>query len=130
MKKLLVVSAVALGFVSTSVFAENFTENYQTSKHNIRIICDRGNCIYQSWNKPKQIGHGKPDLELRNGSFSDEVRCYAGASNFTRGNLTIVIGYGLEKTNRQCLENSLPPKNVYGDLDIYQQSQKKSLLVI
>ncbi len=64
MKKLLAVCLISLGLVSTSVFAEN----YQTSKHNININClNYSDCTYQSWNKPKQIGQGKPDLEILDG---------------------------------------------------------------
>ena len=64
MKKLLTVGLISLGLVSTSVFAET----YQTNKHNIRINClNYGDCTYQSWNKPRQIGQGKPDLEIEDG---------------------------------------------------------------
>ena len=70
MKKLLTVGLVSLGLLSGSVFAEN----YQTSKHNIQISkSGNGKYIYRVWNKPKQIGQGKPDMELTNGDFESGV---------------------------------------------------------
>lgn len=125
MKKPLIISLVSLGLVSGSVFAEN----YQTSKHNIRITCHSdNNCTYQSWNKPKQIGQGKPDLEIRNGNFQsvniNSGACSVGNYGFQKGNLVIIIGWGLNRSDKECFVKP-PPKNVNGELTVYINRKKK-----
>ena len=104
MKKLLTVGLISMGLVSTSVFAGSTkTWVYETSKHNIKItcrnvesyedsdvVCSSEDCTYQSWNKPKQIGQGKPDLEIRKGS-KDHSAHLGSTFDFTKGNKTISI---------------------------------------
>lgn len=97
-----------LAFSSQSQ-AETKTENLYTTKHtlyttkhNIAITCHDDedthgdyseNCTYQAWNKPKDIGEGKPDLEIKKGFFQ-MVRypsCHFWSFNFLKGDTEIDI---------------------------------------
>lgn len=75
-EKILTIGLVSLGLVSGNAFSGTYTWIYETSKHNIKITCSVGqedlrseNCTYQSWNKPKRVGQGKPDLQIKRGSW-------------------------------------------------------------
>lgn len=72
-----------------------------TSKHSIHITCNDNNghsdyaedCTYQAWNKPKGIGEGRPDFEIKGGSFQ-MVRypsCHFWSYNFLKGDTGIDI---------------------------------------
>ena len=95
--------AMMMGLLAFSAHtqAEPGTERLYTSKHNIYITCNdndhHGNyaedCTYQAWNKPKGIGEGKPDFEIRGGSFQ-MVRypsCHFWSYNFLKGDTEIDI---------------------------------------
>ncbi len=69
MKKLLSVPVLVAGMFVSTAMAASHCETYETEKHNIRVICsyDSDLCTYQSWNKPRKIGEGKPDLQITDG---------------------------------------------------------------
>ena len=132
MRKLLVLGLVSLGMVSASAFGgETYEERYETSKHNIRITCSsEENCLYQSWNKPKAIGQGKPDLEIRNGYFEPgagasrmALTCEEGNYIFTKGDTYIRVRTGLNRNERYCFLER-PPKDA-GDLTVYIDADKR-----
>ena len=136
MKKLLViVSIAALGMVSTSVFGgETYEERYETSRHNIRVICslDDGNCTYESWNKPKKIGQGTPDFEIGHGEYHDTLdalqkgsACEAGHFDFRKGSVFILMQTGLARYDRGCFPKPLPAE-VDGILTVYINNQEKA----
>ena len=142
MKKLLSIGLVALGLVSTGALAD--TVSFQTSKHNIQVICDGGNerhadhCIYRSWNKPKKVGQGRPDLEIKEGDFQAvdlyaTGYCVADNYVFRKGNLVITLGYDMKRADsgydekhfdRNCYPNP-PPKNANGELTVYINGKKR-----
>lgn len=137
MNKLLTIGFVSLGLASITAFAGTESALYQTSKHNIRITCSGDdvysyseNCTYQSWNKPKQVGQGKPDLEIHRGEFrkfntnATGVYCSGGMYGFDKGNLSIVIQWGLVTDNRKCFQKR-PPRNAGGDLTIFINGKQK-----
>ncbi len=142
MKKLLSIGLVALGLVSTGALAD--TVSFQTSKHNIQVICDGGNerhadhCIYRSWNKPKKVGQGRPDLEIKEGDFQAvdlyaTGYCVADNYVFRKGDLVITLGYDMKRADsgydekhfdRNCYPKP-PPKNANGELTVYINGKKR-----
>ncbi len=135
MKNLFTICLLSLGLVSGNALAEIETDLYQTSKHNIRITCSGGdywhseNCTYQSWNKPKQIGQGKPDFEIRKGEFrklntNAGIYCSGGMYSFDKGNVSIILEWGLVTENRECFPKR-PPRNAGGALTVYINGKQK-----
>lgn len=115
MKKILTVSALALGLVSTCAMAqENTGWSYkaETSKHNIRVSCPEPNstaCTYESWNKPKKVGQGTPDLTIQNGEHMLAANGNS-AYTFTTGNVTIELFDELRGNKDDSLDVSVNGK--------------------
>ncbi len=113
MKKILIASAIAMSFVSTSAMADSsWTSHYSTAKHNVRVTCPEtgsNHCTYESWNKPKKIGQGKADLFIRNGQHSLYTN---GNSSYTfnTGNVTIEIFDELRGDSDDSLDISVNGK--------------------
>ena len=129
MKKRFAVGLVSLGMLSTNVFGgETYDELYETSRHNIRITCtlDEDNCTYQSWNKPRQVGQGKPDFEIRDGEqygpVSDPDRaCDKGAFGYHFILKEVRIDFA---PFSGCREKG-QPHNAKGKMTIYIHGKQK-----
>ena len=142
MKNLFSVALFSLCAVSSRVLAD--TAHFETSKHHIQITCDEAgrhsdHCVYQSWNKPKKAGQGKPDLEITQGTFQSvdlytTGYCVADNYVFQKGNLTITLGYDMKRADngydakhvdRACFPKP-PPKDANGELRVYINGKQKS----
>ena len=94
MKGIVAAAALALGFASCAVAEDTgWQYTYSSLKHNIRVSCpDVGSvqCTYECWNKPRQVGQGKPDLALEDGRhilYPNGNSLY----RFTTGNVRIEV---------------------------------------
>ena len=94
MKKILAVSVVAFGVVCCASAGEaGWHYTYSSVKHNIRVSCPEvgsGECIYECWNRPRQVGQGKADLTLKGGRhilYPNGNSLY----RFTTGNVRIEV---------------------------------------
>ena len=110
MKKILIVSAITLGFASSAAMADSsWSYHYSTAKHEIRVTCSApqsNQCSYESWNKPKNLGQGKADLIIRHGQHT----LYANGNStytFRTGNVTIELFDELRGNNKDSLEVSV-----------------------
>ncbi len=95
MKQWLVMFVIAMGFVSAVASAGDASWHsvYSTSRHNIRVTCPEAGsdqCIYESWNKPRDVGQGKADLTIHGGKH---ILAVNGNSSylFRTGNVTIEL---------------------------------------
>ena len=136
MRKLLVLGLVSLGMVSASAFGgETYEERYETSRHNIRITCSsEENCLYQSWNKPKAIGQGKPDFTMPGTvgmgymrDCTDPDHCLASCDRFTftKGNVVLEMQGSEEGIGNRCATSAKAPRKVWGDMTIKIDGQLK-----
>ena len=121
MKKLLTISMLAMGMVSSSAMAVSHCETYETEKPNVRVICGYTShlCTYQSWNKPKKIGQGKPDLQILDGrETTPEVNgYYCSRFEFQKGDTAIYID--------DCLVDGRP-KGSSGELGVLINGRQKA----
>ncbi|MGN0918878.1 MAG: hypothetical protein ACI4NO_07015 [Oxalobacter sp.] len=91
MKKLLMASITAVMGISAHAADTGWRECYSTSRHYICVSCPEAGsqqCTYESWNKPRAIGQGSPDLSLKNGRHT----LYPNGNStyvFTTGNVKI-----------------------------------------
>ncbi|MBO4789544.1 MAG: hypothetical protein J5492_00865 [Oxalobacter sp.] len=129
-------AAVALGLMTGNVIAG--TSVFQTSKHNIRISCpftDNANtCTYESWNKPKRIGQGKPDFSMQGvvgfgymRDCTDPNHCLASCDifTFTKGNISLKMQGSDENIGSRCASSPKAPTKVWGDMTIKINNQVK-----
>lgn len=81
MRKLLGCFLVALGLMATSAMAGSGNQFLETVKHNIKLTCDTDSnaCTYQAWNKPRLVGQGRPDIQLR--GEKQPWKCYVSEGN-------------------------------------------------
>ena len=130
MKKKLVMLLISLGMTSTAVMADSDETIYEilhTSKHNIEIV-DGGNdtCIYRVWNKPRQVGQGRPDLEIPDGTMwgrisVTDIECMKGAKGYDFK----LKNVGIHITMDDCPEKGRP-KNAIGTLDVSINGRMRS----
>ncbi len=95
-----IICAIALGAVAASAAADGLCTSFQTERHNVRITCPNDQsgdyseaCLYESWNKPKGVGQGKPDFTLKDG-FYQIVRspaCHFWSFDFSKGDTAIDV---------------------------------------
>lgn len=136
MKKALLVGAVALGLAVGNAVAG--TSEFQTSRHHIRISCpftDNTNaCTYESWNKPKRIGQGKPDFTMPGTvgmgymrDCTDPDHCLASCDRFTfiKGNVVLEMQGSEEGIGPRCAASAKAPRKVWGDMTIKIDGQLK-----
>ena len=136
MNKMLLVSAVALGLIAGNAFAG--TSVFQTSKHNIRINCpftdNTNSCTYESWNKPKRMGQGKPDFTMPGTvgmgymrDCTDPDHCLASCDRFTftKGNVVLEMQGSEEVIGHRCAASAKAPRKVWGDMTIKIDGQLK-----
>jgi len=130
-KHIIILLSLGIGLCSVNASGSGLGGIYETSKHNIRITCSsEENCLYQSWNKPKKIGQGKPDLEIGNGQFEPgtgasrmALTCEEHNYAFTKGDTYIRVRTGLNRNERYCFLER-PPKDA-GDLTVYIDADKR-----
>jgi hypothetical protein len=137
MKKQLFIAAIAVGLLSAPTMAETMTHHFQTQNHDIQIQCGgdapaifSDSCTYRAWNKPKQIGDGKPDLEITKGTSNLEnyfpvkgVRCLIRRFFFHTGNTDIHLTRDYSNSP-DCYEKR--PGTV-GDLSVHIHGNLRSL---
>lgn len=130
MKKKLVMLLISLGMVSTAVMADSDETIYEilhTSKHNIEIVDGRNDtCIYRVWNKPRQVGQGRPDLEIPDGTMwgrisVTDIECMKGAKGYDFK----LKNVGIHITMDDCPEKGRP-KNAIGTLDVSINGRMRS----
>lgn len=123
MKKLLSISilTMSLGMVSHLAMAESHCETYETEKHYVRVNCSYATdlCTYQSWNKPRKMGHGQSDLQIAGGrERTVEVNGYfCSRFEFQKGNTAINLD--------DCLVDGRP-KGSSGELEVLINGQRKA----
>lgn len=130
MKKKLVMLLISLGMASTAVMADSDETIYEilhTSKHNIEIVDGRNDtCIYRVWNKPRQVGQGRPDLEIPDGTMwgrisVTDIECMKGAKGYDFK----LKNVGIHITMDDCPEKGRP-KNAIGKLDVSINGRMRS----
>lgn len=136
MKKTLLVSVVALAFIAGNAFAG--ASRFQINKHNIRITCpftdNTNTCTYESWNKPKRMGQGKPDFMMPGTigmgytrDCADPDHCLASCDTFTfiKGNVTLKMQGSEKGIGHRCASFEKAPRKVWGDMTIKIDGQLK-----
>jgi len=100
MKMRTVACVAVLCAAAAGAVAGPLRTSFQTERHHVRITCPddhMGNysevCLYESWNKPKALGQGKPDFTMKDG-FYQIVRsptCHFWSFNFKKGDTAIDV---------------------------------------
>ena len=107
MKGIVAAVALALGFASGAVAEDTgWHYTYSSLKHNIRVSCPEvgsGQCTYECWNRPRQVGQDKPDFALENGQhilYPNGNSLY----RFTAGNVRIEVFDSLRQDEDDSLD--------------------------
>lgn len=139
MKSPFIACAIALGLFSSNLHAETLATSLQTTKHNIRIACQKDSlgdysedCTYQSWNKPRDIGQGQPDLEIKKGFFQ-MIRypsCHFQSYDFLKGDtgigITVMTYANLESSDHHPEYDGPMEKRADGMLEVLINDKRKA----